>query len=402
MFTNIIAFFLVFIPFFCWMGWGDGIRAPKETATVISLAVIGMVGFYRFQIKTINRYFLLFIVWCTATLFFSNYAIKVFLENGVMSLPSNLIAYKSLLYIVLAVLAIGAISSSNIDLKKISKIISIVCLVMSIYSILQFAGFDEWFRVADPNTGWVGNALWDKSDPNKWGHFSRRIVGTLGNPSILGIFLSFCLPFQLLCKNKLGYVSFALSLIIIALTISLTAYFITIVSLLFILFFKNKKVSILILAALILSFFALTKTPLYNKVKFMVNPTGRIEMYKESFNLLYKKAITGYGLGSFEYLVGKNPEVINKLKGEMWREAHNEYFQIWFETGIIGLILFLLGIFKTFRDFLKTTQNEMVYITSSFLGFLISAMTYFPMRISPLSLYGVVIFGLLTKGERNG
>jgi O-antigen ligase len=129
----------------------------------------------------------------------------------------------------------------------------------------------------------------------------------------------------------------------------------------------------------------------------MVNPTGRVEVLKEGFNLLNKKAITGYGLGSFEYMVGRNPEVAKRLHNESWREAHNEYFQIWFETGLIGLGIMLMGIFTLFKRFLRNIQEDSIYLMSSFIVFLFISLTYFPMRISPLSLYGVIILGILTN-----
>ena len=396
MFTKIIAFSLALIPFYCWQGWDEGIRTPKETASIISLAVIIVAGFSLFNIKkAFNEYFFLFFGWCVVTLFLSNYAIPMYVEGGIVSLPSNLIAFKSLFYIALALFSIQAIYSSDIDLKLIAKTITIVSLIMCGYCVLQLAGLDEWFRVADSNTGWIGNSIWDKSNPEKWGHFSRRIVGTLGNPSILGIFLSLCIPFCLSLKNRLGNIATICSFIIIGLTLSLTAYVTSIMAVIFIVFFHNKKVVISLF--LILAVISVLIVQYIPKVKFMLNPTGRIEVLKESFDLINRKAITGYGLGSFQYLIGGNPEVVKRLHNENWKEAHNEYWQTWLEVGIIGLMLLLIGIFTVFKTFLKNITEETIYPMASFMVFLFVCLTYFPMRVSPLSYYGVVILGVLTN-----
>ena len=394
MFTKIVAFSLALIPFYCWQGWDDGIRTPKEIASIISLAVIIITGFSLFQIKkAFNRWFFIFFGWCVLTLFLSNYAIPVFLQNGVVSLPSNLIAFKSLFYVLLAIISVQAIYSSQVDLKLIAKTISIVTLVMCAYCLLQLLGLDEFFRVADPGTGWVGKSIWDNI-PQEAGHFSRRIVGTLGNPSILGIFLSLCLPFSLSLKNRLGYISALASIMVIFLTLSLTAIISCILSLLFILFFKSQKLAIILFIILAIIGIAILQIP---QVKFMLNPTGRIEMLKESWNLMNKKAITGYGLGSFQYLIGQNPDVVKRLNNENWREAHTEYGQAWFEVGLTGLALLLMGIFTIVKKFLQNIREETVYLMASFFVFLLVSLTYFPMRISPLSYYGIVILGLLTN-----
>ena len=399
MLTKIIAFSLALIPFYCWLGWDEGIRTPKETASIISLALIIIVGFSTPIKKAFNKWFFVFFGWCVLTLFLSNYLIPVYLQNGIVSLPSNLIAFKSLLYTLLAIISIQAIYSAQVDLKLISKTISIVMLVMCGYCLLQLLGLDEWFRIADPGTGWTGGSIWDNLitntvNPINFGHFSRRIVGTLGNPSILGIFLSLCLPFSLSLKNKLGYVSAICSIIMIFLTLSLTAIISCILSILFILFFKNQRLAVILFIILAIAGVSVLQIP---QVKFMINPTGRIEMLKESFNLINKKAITGYGLGSFQYLIGQNPEIVRRLHNENWREMHFEYGQAWFETGLVGLILLLMGIFAIGNGFIKNIREETVYLMASFLVFLLVCVTYFPMRISPLSYYGVIILGLLTN-----
>ena len=399
MFNKIIIFSLALIPLatqfiFHWPGISEGIRIPKEIISIISLSLITIAGFSLYPIKrAFNKYFFWFFGWCAGTLFLSNYPIPLYLPNCVVSLPSEMVAFKSLFYILLALFSIQAIHSSDINLRTISRTISIVCLVMCGYTLLQLLGLDEWFRVADPGTGWTGKSIWDNI-PQQAGHYSRRLVGTVGNPSILGIFLSLCIPFSLFLKDRLGRISAICSVIVIFLTLSLTAIVSCIMSLLFILFYKNRRLAVGLFIVLSLSGAGFLQLP---RAKFMLNPTGRIEVLKESFNLLNKKAITGYGLDSFQYLIGQNPEIVRRLHNENWKEAHNEYFQVWFETGIIGLILLLMGIFGVYKKFLQNIREETIYLMASLAVFLLVCLTYFPMRLSPLSFYGVIILGLLTN-----
>ena len=66
----------------------------------------------------------------------------------------------------------------------------------------------------------------------------------------------------------------------------------------------------------------------------------------------YKKAfITGHGLGSFRQLFWINaPEF--RSHGH-WAQAHNDYLQILFEHGIIGLGIILVLMWITFYKFIK-------------------------------------------------
>ena len=57
-------------------------------------------------------------------------------------------------------------------------------------------------------------------------------------------------------------------------------------------------------------------------------------------------------------------------------------------------ILFVMFIVTSF-----TKMGNPIY-GASLVGFLIACLTFFPMRVAPLSLYGVILTGLyLNKGE---
>jgi O-antigen ligase len=118
---------------------------------------------------------------------------------------------------------------------------------------------------------------------------------------------------------------------------------------------------------------------------------------KESWNILYKKPLTGMGLGSWEHRIGGDPNVVAKLRNQNWKEAHNEYWQAWWDTGLIGLILLLMAIGSTIRRFTRKITLETVTLASSMVVILIASMSYFILRVSPLSIYTVLIYGLLEQ-----
>lgn len=418
MLTLLIAFSLALIPFICIPSLGEGIRTPKEIVSILSMVGIIFTSVKYYHIRPFkNKWLLLFGGWCFLTLLLSNYPLSVYLDKGiVLAFPSNMMAWKSLLYITLSILTIVCISGAEcnshrnysiggfsvlnsenhsiFDIKVISKLISWIALILCFYATLQVFGIEEWFRVADNATGWVGKSIWDvTANTAQTGSISHRIVATLGNPAILGIFLSIIAVFPLSLKNRFGYLVFSLLCGIVLLTQSTTAFIALIISISFYLLFKNPKT---LLALIVVSL--LCSPIIYSKVqshiKDVLNPTGRFEVLKESWTELYKKPITGLGLGTFEHIIGGNPEHVKNLNNQSWKEAHNEFWQIGFETGIIGLILFLMFVFTSFFK-----MGNPVY-GAALVGFLIACITYFPMRIAPLSFYGVIITGLfLNKGE---
>lgn len=78
----------------------------------------------------------------------------------------------------------------------------------------------------------------------------------------------------------------------------------------------------------------------------------RANLANKVFPLFTKKPILGYGYGSFPKVWDDNKDITN-----LWdttSEAHNDYIKIAFESGIIGLILFL-------NIFLKLLYNQISF-----------------------------------------
>jgi O-antigen ligase len=103
------------------------------------------------------------------------------------------------------------------------------------------------------------------------------------------------------------------------------------------------------------------------------------------------------GLGTFEYLIGNNPNVVERLNNENWKELHDEYGQVWFTTGLIGLSLFMIFITSTIRKFLKNITEESIALFSSLAAFLVMSVGYFTLRVAPISFYGVILTGLFLQ-----
>ncbi|HLD34621.1 MAG TPA: hypothetical protein VJB62_02040, partial [Patescibacteria group bacterium] len=93
------------------------------------------------------------------------------------------------------------------------------------------------------------------------------------------------------------------------------------------------------------------------------------------------RPLIGYGYGSF-------PKVWENRKGvqNIWdntSEAHNDYLKIMFETGIFGLIIFIIIFADLLRKQIKIgAQSEWIN-----LGFILSILIYLVLSVSDNMLH---------------
>lgn len=76
---------------------------------------------------------------------------------------------------------------------------------------------------------------------------------------------------------------------------------------------------------------------------------GRKMFWDVCIEMFEEKSAIGYGLNTFNEIFTQKTNY--KFNGESWKmHAHNIYYQLLGETGIIGLSLFVVVILKNFRD----------------------------------------------------
>ncbi|MBU2547273.1 MAG: tetratricopeptide repeat protein [Proteobacteria bacterium] len=84
------------------------------------------------------------------------------------------------------------------------------------------------------------------------------------------------------------------------------------------------------------------------------------------------------------------------------RHTHNEYLQIWAETGPLGLAAFLAVFFLMFRSIRRTLKSgrdpeasfRLVFVGMALIAFLVNAAFDFPLRMAVPPLYLMVVLGL--------
>ena len=122
------------------------------------------------------------------------------------------------------------------------------------------------------------------------------------------------------------------------------------------------------------------KEPIYPK-GFFFN-SDRFRVWGLVCKTFKDKCITGFGLGTYTLSNIGSTNI-------HWQHLHNEYLQVVFELGLIGLILVLWCIWDYFKTPLKTDLT--IRLASIFFGFcFVSGM------LSPAHLWLTSVIGLMS------
>lgn len=82
-------------------------------------------------------------------------------------------------------------------------------------------------------------------------------------------------------------------------------------------------------------------------------PTSRYLLFTHSLEIIKKQPIIGYGAGSFTDIFRKIDKETEKIVRHNHKTPHNNYFYVWIELGILGLIILLSIFYFQIRELIK-------------------------------------------------
>lgn len=395
---------------------------PIKTLSFSLLVIVGLTlwGFnvlkkeeFKIISNPLNIPVLSFIISCILSVIWSN---------------SPFISLKELPLFLAGPLLYFIIVNNIYDERQINRIIGAVIIVgvlFGIYGILQYNGIDFLF--------WIGNVE------------RGKVFGLFGNAGYFAEYLILPLPIAislfLVSKNKTIKILLLIGILIMASTIALTftrtPYLSLVISFIFmlllfvisrgkILFKENKKIFIIILAAIVLivSLFVIPtslneKGTVLSTIKERVSISQlgseftsgrRAAIWKYTIPMIKDHPLLGSGIGSFKYNSlryqakffdqGDNRVIYPYGVAD---KAHNEYLQLAAELGIIGLIIFIWLMFAYFYYGLKILKREkerykqgvIIGLMGSVMAFLIDSIFWFPLHHSFTSSLFWLCLGLL-------
>lgn len=313
--------------------------------------------------------------------------------------------WKSLLWCFVYLALYKAITSSIINKDLISKAIGYSALVSSVYAIVQFMNIDQFQTLRDFHEIGLFNT-------------HPEMTAMVGNSVFLSVWLLICLPF---CLYTLKWWQTGIVVVTILLAGSDTAIAGLILMALIMALYRVKNrfvwLSIPILAiGVIVSIWAS-----WGQIKPIVDKhaNGRLEIWsdtirdwhspaivmpvtedmpesrKKDVEILNKRtwSLTGRGLGSFEFMFQKNHP--------KWNDPHNVYLRTLYETGLVGLCLFMamigILIYQILSSGITLTDGWAKTIFISFILILFAGLTTPLLIIEPIRFYCVVVFSLLSS-----
>ena len=266
--------------------------------------------------------------------------------------------------------------SSSFSEKTIQKSVFAFLISMFLSSVIAIS---ENYEIINLNPNWIRPAFLKYTDHNlfltvaliiSYYFLYRDLQQRLSKLSyILCLFFPILLYYFLLNTKDYIYKLIILSFIPFYFFSLFTeggrmgqlAYFILFGGLI-ILLLKNYPRARFLIAALylsVLSFFIYHNSPIvqkrFNSLKEVVKnkDSVRYVLLKETSMLIKQNPILGYGTGSFTHEFGSVNSATKKVVNYQHKTPHNNYLYVWFELGILGLIVFLAIFYFQIKELIK-------------------------------------------------
>lgn len=319
---------------------------------------------------------------------------------------SILAAISILIYAIIFIFII----SQKVKSGWVYNTICIIAILNVIYQLLQLAGIQTY------------------PGPSITGH--HTLVGLQGNVNEASVFMAISLP-AFFRKRWMWCLPLPIAGLVMAESLSgVMAVFAAV--LVYIFLQEKARVVISIMLASLLVAAGIFYAIYVDKFSYESQKNSRLTIWKESITAALYKPIFGWGFGQYSAVIPliTNPmaiplqerkalytevedkkafnEVVNKMAGaniaayyknkkypaSIFLEAHNEYIETLFASGIAGLLLLLSSIAHILREGWKKKDRLPFY------GFLVSCVTatvFFSWQIVPIAVITVVWGGLCLR-----
>ena len=357
------------------------------------------------------------------SLYFGNFwATIFFLLNTVLLINNGLDVGVGQTLNLFACFFLFAVSRAFFTTNKTELITNVIKCILTlnlVWMFLQVLSIDPLF---------IGRASYG---PVLWGQSFNLPIGLFHLQAALGMFLALCTPFlikrgwtiPLLLTIPIILTSCAVAILAHATMLLYGAFYIRMVT------FK-RKIFYFIITAIVVLGACIGVFSDYTRDK--LTGGSRFENWHLYIRSALQKPLFGYGPDSFRNLTPSkkynfysdedyNPMVIDYSNPEkpmaryhsadegkridrfggrepkhyaIWQEAHNEYIQIFFEYGLLGLLIcfgFMKDVYKRFR--LSIDSVEVRVFFGAVLCYLIFSITQFPFHLARIALFLPVILG---------
>jgi hypothetical protein len=347
------------------------IRFGREL--LLEWGIITLIGLFLWEKRTavipLNKWVTIFLFWSlvTAVLHYNKFS---------MTALNVVVLYTILYYVIQNIVKKDTVNT-------VLNVICIAALVQVFWCFLQYFGLDPIFTKFDRSYGWC--------------------VGFLDNGNLLSAFLAFsipaffrkrwvyCLPVLMLPFLQPHMKGGFLALFIAGIVYALLAI-------------KPVKIKVYALSVIgvviiwYVVFFAGIYNFTHNERIRVINPrvyyvsnhlqiNGNIATLTP--DIVHKESMLGFGLGQFRVIW---PQIYNKVypgnKDERMDQAHNEYLQVKFEQGWIGLVIVLGFVLIMSRNIYRLKNVSVSWpVSAGIVAVFVNSFVNFPFHIAGLPLH---------------
>ena len=379
--TILIAVGLILLPLLPLLGF---VGTPTQSIFGMGVATaLCLWGYFTQEQRPLrNKWLLFFCGYLLISAWQAPYPNLIVLKRPIL----NFWIWKSMFYAFMFLGMYRTISSAKLTEKNKDLIFDIVIyttMIMSVYCIGQRFGLLQWFTRGD---GILPVAL----DVNGF----LRAAGTLGSPNYVSPYLMLGIPFALYRKKWLFAIPIVLGVIATNSQMAMGSGVLMLAVLACFIFKKYSRAIIISIigVACILSVGKIVHEPHIDK---LVNDSTRIENWKKiaistKTPYMSKRSYpyTGRGPGAFFW-------TYRVSSGSNFAQAHNEYLEVLYDTGIIGLFLFAMSLFYIFKNTILHERNK--YLMSAFIGICVCSGGIFAWHLGMTSFMTILIAGLLNN-----
>lgn len=365
-------------------------RATKEFICLLAALLIIFYGFREIAIKNFNKWILAFIVYTVISLpMHPHFRILVWGTdiNGFWNYPVTL-------QLIVYFLMFLVVANTQLNIKRIFEVIFYCSFYSACYCLLQFFNSDQLFVLRPENIILHSTAPW--------------MTGFMGQNTIAGALIAMSIPFGFIIEDKnRRMVGIVIMVIAVFLIQSKMAIFSMLFGLSLYAMLRYTPIFTIVLGFLIGACivgtclhkvsdngrYAQWKDVLidFSSPQIIDNiPANASPEIKEAIESNNKRiwVLTGIGPGAYSFVY------VNKHQ-TIWREIHNEYLEVLYGWGRIGLVLVFFIIGSIYVSHLMYANKYQLILLTSLTIILFNAFTNFVFHIDPIRFLTVLIVGLL-------
>ena len=280
----------------------------------------------------------------------------IVLLSGIYLIFNCLIAdnfSESIISLYKLVIIVSVFYTSTIAIKKINNVFLFICQIFTIsifiestYTLLDFISINESFTGISQNRNISSSSLVFKLVFLIYLIDTSKLFSTKLTLKILEIVALFSI---ILLQSRLGLISvFTIYLLyfIFMKPLRKNIYISLIVSSLFFIYFQTNDFQDQV-----------EKTYKLENLRDDTSTIQRLSFYKKSISLYNEKPLYGNGLGSWKYKSLEN-EISDNNNILVPYYTHNDFLQILMETGLIGLVIYLIFFFLLISNILSFRNNK--------------------------------------------